>query len=208
MTQIMTPSSPITDGQIDKAVGHYRDLLKEHRDEIGSSEIVQQVLGQPGYLADLLGVVRKYVGAVSNLTLRRVMVNRMRTPQAALDATRRLQYTNQSVVDAMPRGEGDEAEVIFFKLDASRYKNGIISPAEVAKQYEIRGFKPDPYATAAVNEADPEFATEHPNAVQWQDADGDWCFATFSWWLGVRRVHVHRLRSVWFAYWEFSGVSK
>ena len=46
MIKVMTPpSEPMTDGQIDKAVDHYRNTLRKHRAEIGSSDAVQRVLG-------------------------------------------------------------------------------------------------------------------------------------------------------------------
>lgn len=200
-------ASPMTDGQIENVVAKLRDALRKHRNEFGS-ESVQQVLGVENLGMELLAPFRQRVEAVSNLIVRRVKVNRTRTPQAALDATGRKQYTDQAVVDAMPRGEGDEAEVVFFKPDASCYKNGLISMAEVDRQYELRGLVPDPYATEAVNEADSAFADLHPNAVQWQAAGGGWCCAAFDGWHGERDVDVNRRGSDWSDGWEFSGVRK
>ncbi|MDO8548210.1 MAG: hypothetical protein Q7R71_00890 [bacterium] len=204
MTKIMTPSrKPMTNGQIDKAVGHYRDLLLKHRNEVGSSEAVQGVLGQSDYLAEQLAVIRKRVEAVSNIIVRRVKVDRMRTPQAILDATGRKQYTDKSVVAAMPRGEGVEVDVHFFKL--GRY----ISDADLDKEYELRGLKPaDPYSQAAVNEADPTFADEHPNGTHWKDGADKWCFATFDRWGGGRDVYVYRYGRDWSDGWFFAGVRK
>lgn len=209
MTKVMTPSrESMTDGQIDKAVDHYRNVLKKHRDEIGSSDAVQQVLGQPGYLAQLLAVIRKHVEAVSGLILRRVKIDRTRTPQAVLDATGRKQYTDPKVVAAMPHGAGEEAEVYFFKPDLTK-RGGRIGDADLEGEFELRGFKPaDPYTLAAVNEADPAFADEHPNGTHWQDADGEWHYAAFDRWYGVRFVRVDRDDGGWRDFWWFAGVSK
>ncbi len=60
MVKTVTPSR-ITDGQIDKAVSHYRDLLHKHRNDLGSSDMVQQVLGDSEYLDEQLAVLRRRV---------------------------------------------------------------------------------------------------------------------------------------------------
>lgn len=64
MTKIMTPSVvEMTDGQIDKASELYRAMLRKHRGEFGS-ESVQQVLGQPEFVGEMVGVLRRRVEAV------------------------------------------------------------------------------------------------------------------------------------------------
>lgn len=136
----------------------------------------------------------------SNMIARIVAVNRTRTPQEAFEATGPTQYAEREVVDTMPRGEGEEKEVFFFKLD--RY----VSDDDLDKEFELRGLKPaDPYSLSAVNEADPAFADEHPNGTHWQDIKGRWCFATFDGWRDERRVHVG-LGGVWRGPWWFAGV--
>lgn len=67
MTNVITPSKPMTAKQIDKAVSHYRSILEKHRDKIGSSTAVQKVLGRTDYLTEQLAVIRKYVKAQSVL---------------------------------------------------------------------------------------------------------------------------------------------
>lgn len=67
MTDVITPSKPMTAKQIDKAVSHYRAMLEKHRDKIGSSTVVQKVLGRADYLTDQLAVIRKYVKSQSIL---------------------------------------------------------------------------------------------------------------------------------------------
>jgi hypothetical protein len=203
MTTIMTPSvKTMTEGQITKAVANYRALLEKHASEFGS-EPVQLVLGQPELAAEQFEVLCRRVELVSNLITRRVKVNCQLTPQAVLDATGRKQYTNSDVVANMPKGEGDEAEVVFFKL--GRY----VSDADLEKEYEKRGLKPaDPYSLSAVNEADPAFADEKPNGTHWQDENGCWCFATFNRWnAGERYVYVYR-NGGWGVGWWFAGLRK
>lgn len=203
MTQVMTPSvNAITSGQIDKSVGLYRALLEKHRSAL-SSEATQRVLGQPDFVAEMYAVLSKRVEAVSNMITRRVTVDRTPSLQAMLNDLGRTQYVDGDVVKTMPRGEGDEAEVVFFKL------NRWISDDDLEKEYELRGCKPtDPYSLAAVNKADPAFADEHPNATHWKDANGKWCYAAFNRWYDERGVSVDRHRSKWNDYWWFAGVSK
>jgi len=210
MTEFMTPSEQktTTQGQIDKAVSNYRALLEKHAPGF-NSEAVQSVLGQPELAHEMLGVFRRCVEASSNLIIRRVRVDRTRTPQEALKATGRKLYTDQSVVDSMPRGEGDEVEVVFFKPDLSNRK-GLISDDDLEKEFDLRGLKPaDLISVAAVNEADPEFADKMPCGTHWKNADGKWCFATFDRWNDdERRVNVDRDDYVWFGSWWFAGLRK
>lgn len=103
----------------------------------------------------------------------------------------------------MPRGDGDESDVIFFKPGRS------VSDVDLDKEYALRGLVPaDPYALAAVNEADPAFADEHPNGTHWKDADGNWCYTAFNRWNDGRFVDVCRDVRGWFAYWWFAGLRK
>ena len=207
MTQVVTPSKSITKGQAGKFVDVAVDALVKSG---LSSEPTQQVLENQGAaLADeFVGLVRKRVEAITGMIVRRVTVDRSRTPQTMLNATGRKQYTIQSVVDAMPRGEDNETDVFFFKPDPAVYKDGWISEDEVVRQYELRGLKADPYAQGAVNEVDPAFADEHPNGTQWKDVQGKWCFAIFDRWAHERHVDVHRGDNDWDDYWFFAGVRK
>lgn len=165
-------------------------------------------------LANLLPLVRAYgkmVAVPQNLVdcdanpfiTRRVVVNRARSPQEVLDTTGRKQYMAKEVVAGMPRGEGEEVEVIFFKV--GRY----ISDGDLEKEYELCGLKPaDPFSQAAVNEADPVFADEHPNVTHWKDVNGRWCYSAFFRWRGRRYVSVYRDGSDWHVDWWFTGLRK
>lgn len=197
----MTPSE-MTDRQIEKAVDLYRALLRKHRSELGS-EAVQHVFGQPDYVAEMFSVLRRRVEAVSNLIIRHVSVYRHQTPQSVLDVTGRKTYVNASVVETMPRGEGAEADVFFFHVGWN------LSDPDLDKEYTLRGLVPaDPYSLAAVNQADPAFADDHPNATHWQDADGNWCCAIFDRWSYERHVNVDRNDFDWHGSWWFAGLRK
>ena len=207
MTQIMTPSKTTTAGQIDKAVANYRALLEKHSREF-NAEVMQTVLGQSELTEEQFAVLRRRVEAMSNLIVRCAKVNRNRTPQEALDATGRKKYTDESVVEAMPKGKDKEVEVIFFKPRPEAYRDGWLSDEALDKEFEFFGLEQaDPYSVAAVNEADPAFADEYPNATHWK-ANGKWCYAAFYRWLDGRSVRVYRDGSDWFDDWWFAGFRK
>ena len=200
----VTPSiEPVTEGQIGKFNQNVTARLLKHKAEIPSN-LFQQILGDTTLIDEVHAAIRKRIDAMSNMITRVVSVNRKRYAQQALDATGRKQYVNSDVVIAMPSGEGEEAEVIFFKL--GKY----VSDANLDKEYDLRGLKPaDPYSLAAVNEADPAFADEHPNCTHWKDAKGKWCFAAFRHGDGDERgVSVRRSGGGWVGGWWFAGVRK
>lgn len=203
MTKVVSPSGV---SQITGQIGKLQELLVSRLRKSGlPSDQTQQVIETQGdAIADeMFAAVRRRVEAMSGFIVRRAKVNRARAPQAALDATGRKQYTDRTVVDAMPRGKGDEVEVYFFNV--GRY----VSDDEAENEFDLRGLKPaDPYALAAVNEADLAFADGHPNATHWKDANGKWCYAVFDRWDGERHVHVSRYGDDWFDDWWFAGVRK
>lgn len=195
MADTMTPSAEseaMTAGQI----GKIQDLLGAGLRKAGlQSGPTQRVIEHQGdvLVAQLVAVIRGLVEAVSNLIVRRVSVNRTRTPQAVIDATGRRQYTDRAVVDSMPRGTGVEVEVVFFRPRPEAYVDGLISDDRL--EGELTYFNLDPAFpddVAAVNEADPDFADTYPNGTHWQDKDGRWCYAAFSRWGGGRCVLVRR----------------
>lgn len=206
MTKIMT-ATEITDGQIENAVNKLRDAMRKHRSEI-TSGAAQQVLGVENLGMMMFAPFRERVEAISNLVVRKVKVNRRRSPQEAFNATGRKQYADRKVVDAMPKGAGDEVEVVFFKPDLSK-RNGYISDDDLEKEFEIRGLKPvDPISIAAVNEEDPAFVDEHPNGTHWKNAEGNWCFAAFVHWSDARYVRVGEYSHDWLDDWWFGGLCK
>lgn len=137
---------------------------------------------------------------MDNYITRRVRVNRARTPQEALDATGRMQHTASEVVDNMPKGEGDEVEVVFFKPDLSQ-RNGFISDDNLEKEFELRGLRPaDPISVAA----------ENHHCTHWKNIKGNWCFASFgSRWPVTCSVGVdYRVDCGWDDHWWFAGLRK
>ena len=133
----------------------------------------------------------------------RCAVNRTRAAEEVLKAINRVQHVNDEVAETMPRGEGEEAVVCFFKLDR------FISDDKLEEKYELRGLKPaDPYSLAAVNAADPSFADEHPNGTHWKDAQGEWCYVAFDRWRDERHVYVGRSDWDWSDHWWLAGLRK
>jgi hypothetical protein len=118
-------------------------------------------------------------------------------------ATGRKKYGDDKVIESMPRGEGEDVEVVFFNIGR------FVTPAQLLEEYEKRGLKPaDPYSLAAVNLDDPAFADEKPNATQWQDSAGKYCYAAFYRWLDERAVGVDRNAFDWVGHWWFAGLRK
>ncbi len=208
MKENVSPSNePISGGLI----GKINDLLGAALRKSGLPlHPTQEVVEEQGaaIVAACVAEIRKRVGVLMNLITRVVTVN-ARAPRAALETTGRRLYVTESVVTTMPKGQEGEAPVYFFKPDASAYdKNGLISVDDVEKQFDLCGLKPvDPYRLAAVNEADPAFADDHPNVTQWKDAEDNWCYASFDRWCGERSVDVGR-GGKWSDRWWFAGVRK
>ena len=201
MAETMTASQqPMSDGQIDNAVDKLRAALRKHRSEF-DSDVVQEVLGVKNLGMELLAPFRKLVSEMIRIV--RVRVDRSRTPEEVLNATGCRQYTDRNVVKTMPRGEGEESEVVFFRL--GRY----VSDDELEREYDLRGLKAaDPYSLAAVNEADPAFANDYPNSTHWKDADGGWCYTAFAQWFGSRNVSVNLRAADWIDDWWHAGLHK
>lgn len=199
MAKSMSPSNPISVGKAAKFI----DVAVAALRKSGlPSEPTQRVLEAQGVALanEFVASVRTRVEAISDMIVRHVKVDRTRTPQAVLDATKRRQYTSDASVQCMPTDGRDEDDVYFFKV--SRF----ISDDELEKELALRGLKRDPYAQAQVNIDDPAFADEHPNGTHWQDADGNWHFASFDRWGDERHVRVYRGVSEWGGYSFFGGV--
>lgn len=174
----------------------------------GQLNAIVKILGEkniPGILDGSLKIVLNPAVAETptDMISRRVRVNRNRTPQQeALYATKQCQYTYKEAV-GIPKREGEEVEVFFFRIGR------LISDDDLQKEYDRRGLVPDPYAQIAVNEADPAFADDHPNATHWKDSDGKWCYSAFGQrYVYGREVSFYRLAYGWDDFWWFAGVRK
>ncbi|MCI5108576.1 MAG: hypothetical protein MRY49_01885 [Candidatus Pacebacteria bacterium] len=205
MAKTMTTSKqkPMTDGQIEDLVGKFRDAVRKHRDELGS-EAVQYVLGTDNLGMVLFDPFRKLVEMMNAISICNVTgVNRTQSPQDALDATGRKQYTTQSVVDSMPRGGGENVELKFFELDYNPSTN------ELDAEYKRRGLRADPIALCKYMEVNPTFADERPVACQWGLGKGGAAFhASFYRWSLDRSVRVFCSDDQWDRFFRFAGVSK
>ncbi len=211
MAQTMIASGKtMTSGQINDALAKLRAAFEKHRSEI-PSDAAQAALGTDNIGMSMFAPFRQLAEMVSKLIVRQVeKVNRSRSGKEMLDATGRTQYVNDEVVAAMPRGEGDGAEVIVFMPEPEEYDHdGWISDEALDRAYEKRGLMAaDPYSLGAVNEADPAFADDKPHGTHWKDAQGKWCYAAFYRWNGKRSVSVDRSGGAWGAGWVFAGVRK
>jgi len=203
MGNTMSPSmKPLTDGQMIKLTDQIRDKLRKSNLPSAESQIVIEQQGEAIAL-QVVDDIRKRIEALSGMIVRPVKVDRTRSPKDILDATGRTQYTDKGVVKAMPKGEGDEVEVCFFKIGRA------ISDDNLESEYALRGLIPaDPYSLAQVNADYPAFADERPNGTHWKDTDGKWCFAAFDRWGGERSVYVDRSDVSWDDDWWFAGLRK
>ncbi|HBV33181.1 TPA: hypothetical protein DIC39_02305 [Patescibacteria group bacterium] len=216
MNPMETPLSPsaatetdlgLTEGQIGKVCEMIAAALRKGRKSFRSNA-VQNIIEQHGpklqeeMTSATVTVFENIIAWSSNIIARAVKVVRSRTPKEMIKALGRAEYTDNSVVKAIPKGEGDEVIVEFFKL--GQY----VSMNDLAREYAKRGLTPDPYAQAAANEADPTFADKHPNGAQWKDEDGNWCYIAFDRDDDGRCVDVGRSYDDWYDCWWFGGVRK
>ena len=140
------------------------------------------------------------VERVSKMVVRRVTVDRSRTPEQLLAATGRVQYVDRDVLVTMPRSatKGVEKVELFF-FNEGRF----LSVDEQEKVLAEHGLVPDYEAQFQVNIDDPTFADEHPNGMQWRDSEDRPCFAAF-----LRGVVVVRRGCVWRGRWWVAGRRK
>ena len=203
MENMTLSEEPITKGQIGK-IGELLDagLRKSNLKSVP----VQMVLENQGpeLIKRMLAVIYSMAHAESELIRRNVKVDRNQSPKEMLEATGRQIYSDDKLVKAMPRGDGGEVEVLFFKLGR------FVSDDDLDKEYELRGLTPcDPYSLGKVNQDDPIFADTHPNATHWKGKNGMWCFCAFVLWDDKRGVSVDHDGYAWRAgRWWFSGIRK
>lgn len=197
----MSPSTPkvLTSGQIGKLEEIFGDGLRKANLQ---SEPAQQVIENQAdaLVSELVEIVRKRVEAVSSTIIRRVKVDRTRSPEQVLDATGRAKYIDGQIVKSMPRGTGEDTDIHFVPLGR------LTSNDDVEKKLNSLDLRlADPESLAKVNEYDPSFADAHPNFTIWKDADGNWCFAAFSRWHDKRDVFVDRRVRDWDGLWWVAG---
>ncbi len=134
---------------------------------------------------------------------RKVKVNRKQTPQSALNANGRKQFVVQSVVNEMPTDGDEEVELVFSRVGVQ------ISPDTHDRLLQSLGLVPDPLALNQANIDDPSLADAKPNASQWKDVNGKYCYIAFYRWRGGSRdVDVNRSGHGWDDHWWFAGSRK
>ncbi len=129
-------------------------------------------------------------------------VPRYRSHLEALEATGHALTCDLKVVEEMPQKTEEKVEVEFFQLPY------LPSARELEKEYELRNLEPDPIAQAAINEADRSFAEKHPNATQWKNAQGTYCYAIF---FSPKKARVDKFDTrspQWEEHYWFSGIRK
>lgn len=202
-----TPSTQTDLGMTEGHIGKINELLaaglRKARGNFRAPDVqlTLECCG-PTIVERFIKSLEELVATTANAIIRTVKVNRNRSPKEMVAALNRTEYTTNSVVRAIPKGEGEDVTVEFFKL--GRY----VSDDALALEYQKRGLTPDPYAQAAVNEADPAFADKHPNGANWKDEYGNWCFIAFLLLGGRRTVGVGRSSHDWGDFWWFGGVRK
>ncbi len=173
------------------------------------SESVHRVVSSEGekVIEEFLTSFRKRLEAIDGgMIVRHVKDVVGDTFRTILEKTGRKLFMTESVVVAVLREEDPVTAVYFFKLDLM---GGCISDDELEKEYAQRNLRPaSPYALAAVNQAEPEFADLKPNCTHWKDKDNNWCYIAFRRSRDVRRVRVGRDNDSWSDGWFFAGVRK
>lgn len=141
---------------------------------------------------------------IAEMITRHVTVDRTRNAAQAIEAIGcETQYIDERWLAEMPLNGRDEDNVEFFELDHEP------TPDELDREYEVRGLRPDPAATAKVIADDPAFADERPVVVQWRDKQNRACAMIFGYHKSNGRyVGVGGCPGKWIRRWRFAGVRK
>jgi hypothetical protein len=207
MAKTMTPPlNEMSEGQINKAVDKFRDAMRKHRRQISSAD-AQGALGVDNLGTRMFAVFRNVAQAMSGCVVRIVTVSRARSTLDALKACGRTLYVKEEVAATAPRGTAKKQKLVYFKPRPKCYDgNGRLSPQELDDEYTFHGLVVDLQAQIEDNAANPEFADTMPNACQWKDAGGNWCYALFDCWLDERGVCVGHHDDGWDDGLVFAGV--
>lgn len=198
----MTASDTPTGGQINSAVANFRAALEKHAGDF-PRDAFQQALGVPNIGMILLAPLRAEVEKFSKIIRRTVIVDRSLAPEGAIAATGRNPYVTADVLASMPKGVDETVTIEFIPLE--KWMSYEVVDLKLA-EYDLVAV--DPYALAAFNAAEPDFATKHPCFTHWKDATGNWCCAAFCDWDDERGVNVRRGSLAWDGRWWVAGVRK
>ncbi len=199
-----TAPSFMSNEQVDKAGKVISRILRTNRENF-KRDVVQRALGHQKFGENFRTWWSEQVNTLGNLIVKAVnKVNRDQTPEWMLNTPGfKMKYVATNVVIAnIPRGIGnDEMEAVFFPLVCE------MSREDAEKKRESLGLLPcDLYTLAEINKADPHFAKEHPNFVQWKDG-GKWHCIFFSW-VDELRVSVRSDMEIWGVVWWGVGLRK
>lgn len=149
-------------------------------------------------------ITYKHYDEVNKCLIVRVKgIDRNRSAEEALNATSVHLHlhvdVDDGIIDHFPKGEGDEAEIIF------RNYGCLLSNQELEEKYEANCEIPvDLITLCAVNGADNTFRDKYPNGTLLKDYYGKRWHATFKHWLvaGVNKG------GQWGGFWWFGGIRK
>jgi hypothetical protein len=203
------PEPVITDDQIERAAEILRRTLRSHRNEL-PYDSVEYLLGGmlkgSGFGEVLLRAVHKCVDEL--VILRRVKVDRSRTPQAALAATGQRLMAAPQDVETIPRGKGDTVVIGLFRV-LDRYT---IQRGDLDMHFKFHGLIPDPIALAALAEADPAFVDVYTPATQWRGSNGSYYGMSFNKNRGERSILINEMKdhpaAAWSCRFWFGGRMK
>jgi hypothetical protein len=176
--------SDVTQGQAGRLGGLYvAELLQQPGLR---KEIVELAIRANGaeIARELVRLTLPYIEVFNHLKMTTVNVDRALTPEQALSAfisqhggDHAVQRkVNPKALSSMPRGDGKSPDLYFFK------PKGYIQPDQpekLAREYDVRGLKPDPRALLAYHGQNlmAWYHQYNGNATVYQDAKGNWCFA-------------------------------
>jgi len=109
---------------------------------------------------------------------------------------------HKPTMDYMPRGEGNEARVVYFRI------RHFVTQLELEAEYTRRNLRPtDPYSLCAVNSWGRlgMGTLRTPNATIWNDMRGP-CFLAIESHVGERKLSLGRSDYGWNSFWYFGGI--
>ena len=141
------------------------------------------------------------------IVVRDVNVDRKLPPTALPASIKRNQLIeDDEVLWQLPRGEGENVDVYFFRSKvAARYT--LASDREIDAELEERGLVPaDWYSLSEVNKKLQTFADEFPNCTHWQDPRGVWYFIGFSTFCGWPTMRIESSDKPFGKNWWHAGI--
>jgi hypothetical protein len=171
----------MTDRQVENLLNRIRDAARRHQPEI-PRDIAQWILGISNLgsimFYDFLEMAKEMMEPIIHY----VEVDRSLShdQQLGVPHPRISGSVQEDIFAAMPTGSDKKTRLIYFKPSPDVYnKKRKLSPEVLETEYEKRGLVPDPDAQMVDNLNDRAFIGSHPNACQWKDKDGKYCFLLF-----------------------------